>query len=367
MAANDIVRSLKGQGAWFSTGRNLARIAAMICAVGLAACSPLENMLGAKGQSVADRGIGGTGISGDESGIGGTGIIGTITAFGSIIVNGLEVEFDSSTSLLFDGAPGTTSSLKVGQLVAVEAATESNQLIAQSIAVHSAVSGPISSLSPLENTLMVLGQSITLDDGVLTEGSPSQKFQQLAVGQWVTVSGLRKSDGIIAASLIEPRPAGGLVSIRGLVESKTSDGFTVGGQSIIRVDNTILPDIGRSVFVVGRLIQSDLQPEQIEVIPSVPFNGRMNRLSLEGYVDALGNRLDANGSTISLDGARSLRGTPELAAGARITVEAHFSTDGVLEFEEIFQVEPATSGAGTGAFEGLQTEPFDREPSLMRR
>ena len=215
MAANEIIRTLKGQGAWFRSVRNLARIAAMTCTVGLTACSPLENMLGAKGQSVADKRIGGTGISGDESGIGGTGIIGTITAFGSIIVNGLEVEFDSSTPLSFDNAPGTTSSLKVGQVVAVEAATESNQLIAQSIAVQSAVSGPISNLSSAENTLTVLGQSITLDEGVLTDGSPAQKFQQLVVGQWVTVSGLRKSDGIIAASLVEPRPVGGLVSIRG--------------------------------------------------------------------------------------------------------------------------------------------------------
>src|SRR4051812_13043523 len=48
-------------------------------------------------------GLGGTGIKTANNnrgdGLGGTGIVGTITGFGSIIVNGLELEFDRQTNV----------------------------------------------------------------------------------------------------------------------------------------------------------------------------------------------------------------------------------------------------------------------------
>src|SRR5215216_2906645 len=67
-------------------------------------------------------GLGGTGIQqmaqvqpGD--GLGGTGIIGTISGFGSIIVNGLELEFDHSTAVGNDGRPTSLDELRVGQVI----------------------------------------------------------------------------------------------------------------------------------------------------------------------------------------------------------------------------------------------------------
>ncbi len=337
--------------------RRLSHLAVLICAAVLAACAPLEDAFRAARQTVADRGIGGTGISDDDRGIGGTGIIGTITAFGSVIVNGLEVAFNATTPLSYDATPGTADSLSVGQVVAIEAETVSGQLVAQSIAVQSAVAGPIASLSPGESSLVVLGQTVALGPNVLIDGDPLQ-MSDLAVGQWLTVSGLRRPDGRIIASLVERRPAEGIASLRGSVTARTSAGFMIGGQTVVVANGDNSPELGRSVFVAGRLVQTGLLAETIEVRPSVPFDGRMTRLSLEGYVSASRDGLVVDGVVITLDADAAT-----LTAGSRVTIDAHFGASGRLEVEEIHRVEPASGDAG-GDASGV---PPDRGPSNMRR
>lgn len=360
MARTDIARA--------SNWRRLARLAALICAVGLAACAPLEDAFQAARQTVADRGIGGTGISDNDGGIGGTGIIGTITAFGSVIVNGLEVEFDNTTPLSYDATPGTSDGLSIGQVVAIEAATVASQLVAQSIAVQFAVSGPISSLSSAERTLTVLGQTIALGPNALID-SNSLQASDFAVGRWVTVSGLRRPDGRIVASLVERRAAEGIASLRGTVGTRTSAGFRVGDQTVVVADGAALPEPGRSVFFAGRLTQSGLVADNIEVAPIVPFDGRMSRLSLEGYLGVSRDQLVVNGFVITLDAAAASRldETPALTAGSRIKIDARFSGDGTLKVEEIVRVEPGPADTGNGASSNPAGETPERESSLMRR
>src|SRR5947207_877487 len=85
----------------------------------LAACASTPPQHAQLGPRNGD-GLGGTGIQTAQlnrrgDGIGGTGILGTITGFGSIIVNGRELEFNTSTAVASDGRPASLQELRVGQ------------------------------------------------------------------------------------------------------------------------------------------------------------------------------------------------------------------------------------------------------------
>src|SRR4051812_24243174 len=110
-------------------------------------------------------GLGGTGIKtgvqtaslnrrGD--GLGGTGILGTISGFGSIIVNGLELEFNTSTSVATDGRPASLQELRVGQVVQGVARERGGKLMLDSLDIQHAVTGPITSIDQASQTLVVL-------------------------------------------------------------------------------------------------------------------------------------------------------------------------------------------------------------------
>ena len=94
---------------------------------------PADSMVGRPG-------IGGTGAA--EGGIGGTGLIGVITGFASICVNGVEVHYDTGTPVSADGLPMSLDHLAVGQVVAVQAIGEGDQLSARSISIMRAAVGP---------------------------------------------------------------------------------------------------------------------------------------------------------------------------------------------------------------------------------
>ena len=82
-------------------------------------------------------GLGGTGISAKTlasnprgDGLGGTGIVGTISGFGSIIVNGLELQFDRNTAVGSDGRPAALDELRVGQVIEGVAHRKDGRIVA---------------------------------------------------------------------------------------------------------------------------------------------------------------------------------------------------------------------------------------------
>ena len=92
----------------------LQAVAATLVLCLLAACSATTHI--AYDPRNGD-GLGGTGIthaqnsSENGDGIGGTGVVGTISGFGSIIVNGLQLEFDPKTIVETDGKPTSLEAL----------------------------------------------------------------------------------------------------------------------------------------------------------------------------------------------------------------------------------------------------------------
>jgi len=288
----------------------------------LAACSPVDlSRFSDAVRRVADRGIAGPGISDDNRGIGGTGIVGTITGFGSLLINGLTVDFDQETVITNDGVLAAEEALKIGQVVAIEATTRGGKLQARSIAIANAVSGPITAVVASGNQIEVLGQTVSLEPNSLKTPAPVS----LRAGHWITVSGLRNAQGTIVASRVSPRVVGGRISVRGPVAARTTTGFTIGRLSVVAPAATRSVTPGRTILAVGALTSAGLRAARVEVAPSVPFDGQVSRMFIEGYVGRReGQKVNISGIQVSVSDGTAVLGKVDnqLTENDRVTIDA---------------------------------------------
>ncbi|KMO10084.1 hypothetical protein SQ03_31085, partial [Methylobacterium platani JCM 14648] len=244
----------------------------------LAAAGPLR----AAGDKILDQGIGGTGIrpgpdeEGDR-GIGGTGVVGTIRGFGSIIVNDLRIAYPADVPVTIDGRPARVEDLRVGQVVRTLAQPAESGLSTGAIAVIHEVVGPVQRVGA--DRLTVLGQSVA------TAGLPPE-MPRPTLGERVAVSGLRRPDGSIAASRIDPAGiAPDLVA--GPVRRGPGGALRIGNLPLAGLDPALAG--GRAV-AEGRLDGARFAVAQA-VPASDPFGIRAQRLSIEAYVTREGGAL----------------------------------------------------------------------------
>ncbi|MFG5118708.1 DUF5666 domain-containing protein [Methylorubrum sp. POS3] len=298
------------------------------------------------GEAPQDRGIGGTGARPDEAelpsgdrGIGGTGVIGTIRRFGSIVVNGLRIAYPPDVRVTIDGRAARAADLRIGHVVRVVARGPDGGLTTRAIAVTSEVVGPIEASAP--GRLTVLGQAVS------TAGLPAQP--SFAVGTRVAVSGQRRGDGAIVASLIEPRPDG---------PDRVAGPARRGADGTMRIGGLVLEGLktglaGRRVLVEGQPTGAGFSVTSARDL-SRPFPGGLARASVEGYVvpGGGGTRL---GSGLTMAG----RAGPQPGAGPTV-VEAGLARDGRMRAEAVRGDGAPRSGtgpAGTGQPGGARPEP----------
>lgn len=270
-----------------------------------------------------DQGIGGTGarptegtgIEGDR-GIGGTGVIGTIRGFGSIIVNDLRIAYPHDVAVFIDGAPAKVSDLKVGQVVRVAALGAEAGLTTRRIDVTSEVIGPVEAVA--KGRLTVLGQRVA---------TTGLKAQTRNLGDWVAVSGLRRPDGVVVASLIEPSAAGE-ARVSGPVRRGT-DGTPMIGN--LRLSGIEAGRIGNRVTVAGTPKEGSLAVLRTEA-GQAHFGPGLRRLSIEAYV---GRR----GRAVTLGSGLQVAGIPDADLPRRGSVRAVLTTglaaDGRLTVEHL--------------------------------
>lgn len=274
-------------------------------------------------QPLAGRpGIGGTGAA--EGGIGGTGIVGVITGFASICVNGLEVHYDTSTTVSADGRPTSLSDLAVGQVVAVQAVGVGDELSARSIAVMHAAVGPIGRVDSQAGQLQVLGQAVRVADKAMLAG--------LKPGNWVQVSGYRLVSGELVASRVESIAPQAQAQVTGQMGAVSDNGFGLHGARV-KVDNMRLSDDavpGTEVSVRGRWDGTTLHAHAVTVAPSRQNVGRAERVVLEGYVHAvfgdevsLGNRVVTLAPGVKISGVSGDR----LAVNQRVQISGRVGKD----------------------------------------
>ena len=308
---------------------------------GTAFCWPLpakaQTLAPTGGEVPQDRGIGGTGARPDESelpggdrGIGGTGVIGTIRRFGSIVVNGLRIAYPPDVRVTIDGRPARAADLRIGHVVRVVARGPEGGLTTRAIAVTSEVVGPVEAVAP--GRLTVLGQTVA------TAGLSRQKT--FAVGERVAVSGLRRGDGAIVASLIEPR-AEGPDRVAGPVRRGADGVARIGG---LPLDGLKAGLAGRRVLVEGQGGAAGFSVASARDV-SRPFPGSIARASVEGYVVPGGGNVRL-GSGLALTGRAGPGASP--GAGPAV-IEAGVARDGRMNVESVRgEGAPARPGAGPG-------------------
>jgi len=215
----------------------------------------------------------------DGSGVGGTGIRGVVTDFGSVIVNGLEVDFDADTPIYLDGERVTSDALLRGQVVAIEAIGDVDNLSARSIDIRREVLGPIEQIDQANTSLTILGQHIVLPKDVWRE-------QALRLDQIVAVSGHRLPNGIIVATRLDAADADDSLHLYGDYHLR-NDGTASVEVSGLAIEGAVASSSlsGREVFVRGRLTQGSFAAAEFEPEPDMPFGGRLARLSIAGFVD----------------------------------------------------------------------------------
>jgi hypothetical protein len=262
-----------------------------------------------------DQGIGGTGITrGDDHGIGGTGIVGVIQRFGSIYVNGERITYASDVPVRIDGEAASPKALRIGQLARVVATRQADgTLVTRNITIASEVSGPIEQVKG--NELTVLGQKIVA----------SGKETKLRAGTQVAVYGLRRTDGVIVASLVEPRREA-TERVTGLVE-RGPDGLHIGGLKLNGVDPLL---VGQRVQIEGSASQGAMQAARTRIDDFSDLVGA-SRLSIEAYVQRVGANLQLGSGLVAHDSSRF-----GPAAG-----EARMVVNGVFDRSRGLQVESA--------------------------
>ncbi|GJD78075.1 hypothetical protein GCM10007886_27520 [Methylobacterium gregans] len=288
----------------------------------LAGAAFLPGRAPAQEAPIRDQGIGGTGArptdtpgEGDR-GIGGTGVIGTIRRFGSIVVNDLRIAYPDDVAVRIDGAPARASDLRVGHVVRVVARSEGTGLATRRIDVTSEVVGPVEAVG--RDSLTVLGQRVATGGAV----GPRQG-ESWTVGQRVAVSGLRRPDGVVVASLIEPRTAGP-DRVAGPVRRGPDGALRIGGLRLTGAEH--LP-VGRRAALAGQARDGSLAVADAAETGLPPG---IRTASIEAYIGRRkGGMILGSGLTVAgVPGANLPRSgavravlTTEVAGDGRLTVE----------------------------------------------
>jgi hypothetical protein len=331
-----------------------------------AAVASLIPLLTVPSFAQSDRGIGGTGATQDEAdpaagrdrGIGGTGVIGTIRGFGSIVVNGVHISYPRDAAVRTDGQAGTTADLQIGQVVRVVAQRQGGRLATRSIEITSEVVGPVETVS--RQTLTVAGQTVSV--------SAVKGAQAWRVGDVVAVSGLRRPDGTIVASLVQRR-SGDRVRIAGVAAQSPDGVVRIGGARLVDVAPAL---VGKRVILEGVLVDGAVRVAAAQ--SEQEWLSRAARFSIESYVERgpAGIRL---GSGVQVSGGAGARMTPGRAALAVVTGTARpggaLVVDGVRLEEAVGAGRPgvrqrslldAAPGLGRGQLDP-RTLPLDLRPA----
>jgi len=280
-----------------------------------------------------DVGIGGTGFApegnaGSDRGIGGTGFVGTIQRFGSIIVNDSRIAYPQDVPVTIDGLVRSARDLRIGHVVRVVARPDGSGLVTNGIAVEREVVGSVTAV--YRDGIDVLGQPV--------QTRPGPQSQGWRKGEPVAVSGLRRVDGTIVASLVE-RSGQETAHVVGIVE-KDDDGLWIGGLKLLGLDETL---VGRRVAVAGRIARGGFRASAVTPASALPATGSF---SVESYLRGGEGQL-LLGSGLSL---------PSNAFGyalspwqdVRAILDGRIGPDGIPSIDNLRLARPDGDGGGNG-------------------
>jgi hypothetical protein len=194
---------------------------------------------GSTGASGNTDGSTSTASNGDGSGVGsgGTGVstadaatsVGAVDGFGSIIVDGLRYNVDNAAVSLRD-----TAALQIGMTVAVNGPVDASFVTGVATRVTSAAElrGPVSAIDPVGGSFVVMGTTVTLDDG--TVWGDVRSVADLVAGTTVQVWGLPATPGVLRATRVEQQVATTAPLVSGTVQQLDAGAgtFVLGGLTV---------------------------------------------------------------------------------------------------------------------------------------
>jgi hypothetical protein len=164
------------------------------------------------------------------------------------------------------------------------------------------------------------------------------KDSKLRAGAQVAVYGLRRTDGVIVATLVEPRKEAA-ERVTGLVE-RGPDGLHIGGLKLTGVDPLL---VGQRVQVEGSASQGAMQAARTRIDDFSDLVGA-SRLSIEAYVQRSGSSLQFGSGLVARDSSRFGPASGE----ARMVVNGVFDRSRGLQVDSTKAIGPGPSAPQPG-------------------
>ena len=131
-------------------------------------------------------GCGGGG--GSETGEVDATVVGPISAFGSVVVAGVRFD-DSQATVVFGDTQRSRDQLRIGMVVQVQGRLRNDGTgVANRIQYQDCVTGPITAIHRVQNTMTVLGQVVQADGDTVFDGVTLRDMNAFAIGDLVEVS-----------------------------------------------------------------------------------------------------------------------------------------------------------------------------------
>ena len=287
---------------------NAATAETNVCNAGIGGTGIQQDGIGGTGNQ--SEGVGGTGTQAN-SGVGGTGIVGVISGFASICVNGLEVHYDTKTSVDIDGVSASIDALNIGQLVAIEASNKGSQLRAQHVSVSHIMIGKIEKVNAVQNTVQIMGQTISLSSNTI--GGADLKANQI-----VKISGLVATNNLVHALRVDLATADIPSSIAGVVDKAGK----INGVNIASVNQGY---VGQAVQVRGSWDGRSLHAEHInESATQRVLKGAENIVIQDSAPVRTGQQFNLQNQTINIDANTKIKG---VSSGNNQTIIVHGKLD----------------------------------------
>ena len=266
-------------------------------------------------KSQGDNGIGGTGYQPGDNGIGGTGgtdgtgFIGTIRKFGSVYVNGDRIAYPPGVRIEIDGVSAPASRMRIGQVARLIADRRGETWTTNRITIVSEAIGAIDRIDG--RRFEVLGQRI--------EAPGARSTHSLRAGDRVAVSGLRRPDQTIVASLIEKRESG-VDQLAGVVTQDAGGEYKIGGQTITGVSTAL---VGERVITRGVLANGAFAAHEVKLDTGFGI-ASVETVSVETWVS------QSDGALSTANGIR-VEGVGDLRAGSyHVVINGEVGPNGSL-------------------------------------
>ncbi|MBL0726476.1 DUF5666 domain-containing protein [Piscinibacter sp. HJYY11] len=346
---------------WSTVALSLATSLCLLLTAALPGCGGVDS--GGTGQTVENP----------------TASAGPITGFGSIIVNGIRYDESRASIVDDDGVTHPPSDLRLGMVVEVQGSVRggTTEGTASRIQFGQEISGPVNSVNVSGSSLVVLGQTVQVDDGTLFGGFGGG-LSTVAPGQLADVYGFQDPvSGSYTATRIERRASLTRYVLRGTlgnlagppvrnfsIGTATIDYSTVAPQALPTLSNGLRVRVTLNTTPVsGRWVATSVRTSQY----SFPDN---SEAKVEGFVSSFTSRSDFLVAGVRVDasapGLIVRHGTvADLANGVRVRIEGEMRA-GVLvadvldfkrgrreEFELHGPVETLSVGSQTLVLRGM--------------